>query len=87
MPTFFKICRDFFIIFWAFDVAFWAYRPRPIRVSRPIRLSARRVGGRDRDYESWVIESPRFKSGYSSYKLLALNLPIARIFQSSFLQS
>ena len=30
---FFKICRDFFRIFWAFNVAFCAYRPMPIRVA------------------------------------------------------
>ena len=29
---FFKICRDFFRIFWAFYLAFCAYRLRPIRV-------------------------------------------------------
>ena len=30
---FFKICRDFFRIFWAFYGAFCAYRPRLIRVA------------------------------------------------------
>ena len=52
MSTFFTICRDFFRIFWVFYVVLCAYRPDGSELSRPICLSARQVGGRDRDFES-----------------------------------
>ena len=44
---FLKFVVIFLEFFELFYVAFYAYRPRPIR------LSARRVGGRDRDCKPW----------------------------------
>ena len=52
----FKDLSWFFIIFLALYIAFRVSYPSLFRVPRLMWNGARRVGGRDRDFESWAIQ-------------------------------